>query len=154
MQSTSTKAISAYLVWSFGASDICITDISVCVLCGGVIEWWQLKGELFVCVWLKIERRSVLRARALVDVHDVVGVVDPEDGVAGVPVEVVHGHAPRRPAHQRRQQRRDEDRGHDAGTCLTSAIPRHSGYTPVASQPTVTSTRVCEKSALFRTRYL
>ena len=75
-----------------------------------------------------------IKTHALVDVHDVVGVVDPEDGVAGVPVEVVHGHAPRRPAHQR-QQRRHEDRGHDGDTALTSAILRHSGYAPVASQP-------------------
>ena len=31
----------------------------------------------------------MLRARALVDVHDVVGVVYPEDGVGAVPVDHV-----------------------------------------------------------------
>ena len=32
----------------------------------------------------------MLRARALVDVHDVVGVVDPEYRVGAVPVKAVH----------------------------------------------------------------
>ena len=91
-----------------------------------------------------------IKTHALVNVYDVVGVVDPEDGVAGVPVEVVHGHAPCRPAHQR-QQRRHEDRGHDGDTALTSAILRHSGYAPVASQPSPAP--VFGKNLhLFRTR--